>query len=564
MGWLPQCQTAMGRAQWRRAPMQRRGGRPAAPQPPAVGACGSRWMGVSSLQRLSPHRLFATSVEAAASDRYVPRTLLSAVRPEAVSTPTAPTEPSPLAVPTVRLRPGKERLFVQEQASLVFGGALQESLPADGTLGVPNDALVQVRTARDRDDELVGYGFYNADSMFRVRLLWQNALDGPQVPARRNEAGEWSVDVGALLQRRFAEARRIRERLGLLADADGACRVVNGDGDRLSGLCLDRYAQYWVAQSSALWVERHRGDVEAAIRRAFPEAQHLLLWRRNADRLARDGLPPSADAAETESAASSPTPSPTRVRVREHDLWFDVDLSAGQKTGHYCDQRDNRLRLRQLVQQSGAKRVLDLCCYTAGFALNAVLGGAAHVTAVDSSAVALEAARRNADLNGIRCAEERTAQDAAAPLLLVHDDMVRYCARLFRDDNEPLYDAVVLDPPKLAPTVSSLPRASARYRKLNRTAMQLVRPGGLLLTCSCSAAMTQSGKFLSVVQAAALELGRTVTLLGEFGAATDHVLSPGSLQSKYLTALLVSVSERRPLDTKRRHRGEASRDGVKE
>lgn len=205
--------------------------------------------------------------------------------------------------------------------------------------------------------------------------------------------------------------------------------------------------------------------------------------------------------------------------------------------GVYCDQRENRLFLAPLCRD---KRVLDLCCYHGGFALHAAkIGGARSVTAVDSSAAALDIAQTNAELNN--CEDE---------VKFVHSDITDFMQSAIahaKNDDDELYDVVILDPPKLAPTAARLDKARRKYHSFNRDAIQLVSrsKGGLLLTCTCSASMTQKDGgqyFLNTVHAAALAAKRQVSLLNVRGAASCHVQSPIAWPAgDYLTAALFYV-----------------------
>jgi len=199
----------------------------------------------------------------------------------------------------------------------------------------------------------------------------------------------------------------------------------------------------------------------------------------------------------------------------------------GQKTSVYCDQRENRWNLAQLSEK---KRVLDLCCYHGGFSLNAAKQGASSVIGVDSSDEAIETCRTNAALNELEERVEFVKADIS--------DFMKKCNSKF--------DLVVLDPPKLAPSVSGLAKASRKYHSLNRDALKLIDDeGGLLMTCTCSAAMTQKdgGKFfLQMVQQASLSAQREITLLRVSGAAPCHTQSPISFPAgNYLTAAIFYV-----------------------
>ena len=212
----------------------------------------------------------------------------------------------------------------------------------------------------------------------------------------------------------------------------------------------------------------------------------------------------------------------------ENGLSFETYPSGdGQKTGVYCDQRENRMSIARLCRD---KRVLDLCCFTGGFSLNAAAAGAKSCVGVDSSAVAIETCQKNAVRNNLH---ETTS--------FVQSDITEYM-----QSTDERFDVIILDPPKLAPSSKVLEKAKRKYHALNRDAINLVdNDGGLLLTCTCSAAMTQEAGgeyFLKMVQAAALAAGKQVTLLNVSGAAPCHSRSPISFPAgAYLTAALFYV-----------------------
>ena len=195
--------------------------------------------------------------------------------------------------------------------------------------------------------------------------------------------------------------------------------------------------------------------------------------------------------------------------------------------------------------------MLDLFCYTGGFAISAAAQGAKACVGVDSSARAVELARRNAALNGFGSGEEaeEEQQGEQDAVRFVQADVHKYLkgaaeggggGGAARQPTE-LYDVVVCDPPKFAPSIKDMPRATRKYRQLNSGAIRALKPGGLLLSCSCSAAMTQSGSFVKVLTEAAANEGRSLTVIRTSGAAADHVINPGCPESSYLTAVLAFV-----------------------
>ena len=394
----------------------------------------------------------------------------------------------------VTLVSGKARLF-KSGNPLVFSGAVKRVEPGSLRAGDIVDVV-------DGADKLLGWGVYNPHSMYRVRLL---ASDEPALLEHRN--------MGELVAHRIRSAAAVRSAAGLPSEETTAYRLINGEGDRLSGLMVDVFDGVAVVVSSALWLERYRDEVSAAIS-SLPTVNRLE-WRRSEARLKKDGWDPSEGGAQAEAAAEA------AVCVKENGLRYHVDVF-GQKSGFYCDQRENRKALAELCR---GRAVLDLFCYSGGFSLGAARAGAASCVGVDSSGAAVALATRNAELNGL-----------AATCRFVKADVMA-----FLQEAPPLSDVVICDPPKYAPTVKDLARAERKYRKLNSLAMRAVRPGGLLLSCTCSGAMTQSGGFERMLQDAALAEGRSLTLLRRSGAACDHTLHPAYPEGHYLTAVLAVV-----------------------
>ena len=210
---------------------------------------------------------------------------------------------------------------------------------------------------------------------------------------------------------------------------------------------------------------------------------------------------------------------PESVNITENGVRFRVDFGAGHKTGFFCDQRDNRRRLASLARDAD---LLDVCCYSGGFGIYArVLGGAKNVTCVDLDEAAVELARRNANLNQVR-------------INTVHADAFTYMRQMQSNRNS--YDVVTLDPPKLIFGRDDPGEGRNKYFDLNRLAASLVKPGGLLLSCSCSGALARDD-FVSLVVGAARIAGRQGQILDITGAAPDHPVSPRCPESAYLKAV---------------------------
>lgn len=410
----------------------------------------------------------------------------------------------------VVLKRGKGRFFRQQRSSMVYSGAVAAAIPPAGGVLATADPVVVV----DGVHAMVGYGFFNTTSIFQVRLL------------RHGELEHFNVedDIRHLL----ADALALRSALGFPNAETDAFRLVNGEGDRLSGLVVDVYDAHLVVSSSAAWCERYRKEIERGLAAIVPE-NACIIWRRSIDRLRQDGF----EEAENEASGleSEDNHQPGGIVAVENGVKYTLPfrtLHSGQKTGHYTDQRDARAFLRSLlssqVKQREHVRALDLFSYTGGFGLSAALAGAS-VVCVDSSARAIELGEENARLNSVGDA-----------IQFIRSDISKFLASHSLEEQ---YDVVVVDPPKMAPTAKSLPRATRKYRALNASAIQRIRPGGFLLTCSCSAAVArEKGLFVDIVQKAAADVGRDVALLKSFGSAADHPVAPDAIDGDYLTACL--------------------------
>ena len=400
----------------------------------------------------------------------------------------------------------------------MYGGAVAEVVgdPAAG-----DEVIV-----KDHMGNVVGRGLFNPYSQYRVRMLCRGFEAVHALPLRE------------LLVARVLQAMALRRSLGLPSKETTVYRLINGEGDRLGGLIVDVFDSVVVIQSSAFWVERHRDTIESAISEAFAQADGnkkkkkatvRLIWRRAESRLKQDGYTgkTSDDDVETDAAAAP-------LAVKENKCLFNASPDEGQKTGFYCDQRSNRLMIRGLAK---GKTVLDAYCYTGGFALNAAMGGAAAVLGVDSSQPALDAARDNLQLN----LQAGTLPSAEPAVSFVKGDCVDVMKRLAEEGRQ--FDIVICDPPKLAPSRKDLERARNKYLKINTLALALVAPGGVLLTCTCSAAMTQAeGEFLGVLADAARLTRREVTVLSRSGAAGDHPVNLNYQEGEYLTAVVLHVA----------------------
>jgi 23S rRNA (cytosine1962-C5)-methyltransferase len=344
------------------------------------------------------------------------------------------------------------------------------------------------------NQSLLGYGVFNEHSLYRIRMLTLCE-------------GAVAFDLESVVLYRLQQALALRRNLGLPNEQTNAYRLFNSEGDGLSGLTIDVFNEIAIVSSSAYWVEAHRELIIACMKKSLPLEQ--VIWFPQTKALKQDGWQQPV----TQSTQA------TETVIREQGVLFSIQFAQTQKTGLYLDQRENHARIAALAT---GKRVLDLYCYTGGFALHAAKAGAAQVTAIDSSEAAIAQAKRNAELNQLSNIEF-IETDARESLAMASD-----------------YDLVILDPPKLAPSQKHLTQASQYYRFLHSQLFKVLQPGALLMTCNCSAAMTQS-EFIRLINESARMVRRECRLLGVYGAASDHALLPAFPEGNYLHAILLTV-----------------------
>ncbi|XP_038901472.1 ribosomal RNA large subunit methyltransferase I isoform X2 [Benincasa hispida] len=422
--------------------------------------------------------------------------------PPAASTIQEIASTCPKGLAKVVLKKGKAQLF-KDGSPMVYSGAV------DRIIGRPPPKTGDVVLVADGTEKPIGWGLYNSVSMFSVRLM--------QLEEEAARDSSCTLNMEKMIETRINTARELRKNLGLPSASTNAYRLVNSEGDRLSGLIIDVFGDLAVVASSAAWVEKYKAEIEDCVRE-IDEINHVK-WRPSMDILKEEGI----DASELKD--TNPSTCPERTKVTENDIFYAISLE-GQKTGFYADQRENRHFISTI---SEGQKVLDLCCYSGGFSLNAIRGGAINVTGIDSSLPALELAKENVILNSMD--PERISFLKADATAFMKDALSR---------NES-WDIVILDPPKLAPRKKVLQTASGMYRTLNSLAMQLTRKGGLLMTCSCSGAMTQSGMFLQILQGAASMAKKKITVLRQAGAACDHPVDPSYPEGAYLSNILLRV-----------------------
>ena len=360
----------------------------------------------------------------------------------------------------------------------------------------------------DRHGRFIGRGFYNPRSQVAVRILdFSSSTESEPLEE-------------AFLRDRIARAVRIRHDVLGLPEVTDAYRVVNSEGDHLSGLIVDLYADRASVELHSLGFYRRRAAIERCLRAHFALAKE-------------DGVVFRADARiqDIEGFRIDPPRRPVTAVIRENGVRFRVDLVAGHKTGFFLDQRDNRAALAPLC---AGKRVLDVCCYTGGFALHAkVRGGARDVVGIDLDEKAVAVAVENARLNGLKPGRDGIA--------FAHDNAFHFLKQP-REAGD-LFDVAVVDPSKLAPSREALEKALRDYLDLNRLAMRNLRSPGLLLTCSCSG-LVSIERFLEVLARAGGEAGREVRVLRISGPGADHPVVADFPEGLYLKVVLAEIRER--------------------
>ena len=396
-----------------------------------------------------------------------------------------------LPTATVVLKPKRARPFFGRHPWVLDSAVLR----LDGTAAEGD--VVDLTT---HDGTFVARGLWNPASRIRVRLY---AFDA----ATRLDAAFWRT--------RLESAVALRRALGL-DDRAGSCRLVNSEGDDLSGLIVDRYGDHLAVQMTAAALVP-RLEMVCDILESLVAPRGILL--RGADRgLAKlEGL-------HLPDRVVRGTPPAGPIFVAERGLRFGVDLAEGQKTGYYLDQRDNR---QAAAAYARGRRVLDMFCYSGGFAVACAAGGARSVLAVDSSAKATALAKANADLNGAANVTVETS-DAFEKL-----DALSAAGERF--------GMVILDPPKFARSRASLDDALRAYHRINRVAVDLLEPGGILVTCSCSGSVPRDD-FLQMLAGVAQRSGRPIQLLECRGAAPDHPVSASCLEGEYLKCIIARVA----------------------
>jgi 23S rRNA (cytosine1962-C5)-methyltransferase len=392
-------------------------------------------------------------------------------------------------LPRVILKPRKALPFFSRHP-WVFAGAIDK---VSDSVAAGDEVIVE-----DDIGRFVARGIFNPNSNIAVRLYSWNE-------AESLDRAFWSS--------RLDDAISLRNVLFPDFRPDQACRLVFSEADGLSGLTIDRYGDWLLVQLTSLALASRK---EILIELLQEKLQPKGIWLRTEKGIrAAEGL-------ELADGLLCGEPPPRPLVITENGVKFALDVAEGQKTGFFLDQRDNRRRVADFVR---GQRVLDVCCYTGGFSLNCLVNGqAAEVLAVDMSESALTLARSNAELNGV-----------GDRLKTMKRDCFKALEELAAAGEK--FDTVILDPPKLARNRQGIDAALRGYYSLNRSAMSLLKPGGLLVTCSCSGHVS-SDLFEDMLAQAALHENRRLQILEARGAAADHPTSVSCLETEYLKCYL--------------------------
>jgi len=360
---------------------------------------------------------------------------------------------------------------------------------------LPPGALVEVV---DRDGEFFGYAFYNANSEIALRIL--------SYERSQPVNAQWFRD-------KIARAVEFRHDVLKLPARNDAYRVVHSEGDGLSGLVVDRLGSVLVLELFSAGMHRNLGWIQAALKTHYPNLTQIVRADQRSEKhegLEMDGPPPPESLRE--------------VVIHEANLKFRVDLRDGHKTGFFTDQRENRVRTAELCR---GEDVFDGFCYTGGFAMAAALHGAKRVEAMDLDENAVAIAERNQELNGI------------GPNLQFRHGNVFHRLRDMRATNTQ-FARMILDPSKQAIARHEINKALDAYCDMNRMGMQCVKPGGILVSCSCTGLVSEE-MFLDVLRAAAGEAGVELQILAVTGAAADHPFAIRVPEGRYLKVVYSRV-----------------------
>jgi 23S rRNA (cytosine1962-C5)-methyltransferase len=388
---------------------------------------------------------------------------------------------------TIRLRAGKERSLLRRHPWIF------ESAIAKG--GGDSGETVRVESS---EGQFLGWAAFSPQSKIRARV-WSFEEN------QRIDAAFFSTTI--------AQSIRARSRFDIQSDG---MRLIHGESDGLPGLIVDRYGDTLVAQFTSAGVDKWKDTIADALLAHTGLTQ--LYERSDASSRALEGLQPVTGWLRGSG--------PVDLTLHEHQWQLALNIAEGHKTGFYLDQRDSRKKFADYSQRLQFQRVLNCYSYTGGFTVAALAGGAAHVTSIDSSGPAIAKAQANVALNGF---------DATRTTFIDAD--VNASLRQFATEGR-TFDAIVLDPPKLAPTVAHAERAARAYKDINRLAFKLLEPGGVLFTFSCSGGIS-ADLFHKIVASAGSDAGVDGYISERTGGAPDHPMTIAFPEGEYLKGLVV-------------------------
>ena len=387
----------------------------------------------------------------------------------------------------VILKPGREKSLLRRHP-WIFSGAIQQ---ADANIA--SGATVDLLSS---DKQFLARASYSPHSQIRARV-W---------------TFEEEVVDGEFFRKRIQATLKTRRRLNVERQSN-AYRLIYAESDYIPGLIVDRYGDILVLQALTAGSEYWKETFADLL---LEETGLSTLYERSdADVRELEGLQPKVGILH----GAIPDP---QVTIHEHNLKFRVNLQSGHKTGSYLDQRANRLRVRELAKD---KDVLDCFCYTGGFTVNALAGGAKSVLSVDSSGEALELCKQNVALNDLPVTHHSSLEGDVFQVL-----------RKFRDENRS-FDMIILDPPKFAPTTAHADKATRAYKDINLLAFKLLRANGILVTFSCSGGV-DSALFQKIVAGAALDAGVEAQIAEHLSQGPDHPVSLHFPEGAYLKGLI--------------------------
>ncbi|MEP7290773.1 MAG: class I SAM-dependent rRNA methyltransferase [Chloroflexota bacterium] len=381
---------------------------------------------------------------------------------------------------------------IRNQHPWIFSGAI-ESVRGNPTPG-------EIVSVLSHKGDFLARGYWNEKSQIQVRILtWQDeAID---------------EDWWRRMLKRAIDAR----------GNDDSCRLINAENDYLPGLIVDRYADWLVLQALTLHIDQQKGLIARLLRDIFAERGETLTGiyeRSDVEVRRKEGLQEEKNLLWGEHA-------PDEVTIQEGAARFLVDIQRGHKTGFYLDQQPNRLLISELAQGKTLS-LLNLFSYTGGFGVHALDAGAAHVVNVDSSREALELAEENVKLNNLP--EERAE--------FIQADVFDYLRDIAAEGQQ--FDVVVCDPPKFAQNAQQVDKAARGYKDLNLNAFKVIKPGGYLMTFSCSGAISPD-LFQKIVFGALADSGRQAQIIRHLGAGEDHPIALTFPEGEYLKGLLLRV-----------------------